>query len=242
MSVDIKEFDQLDPRLDWVSMHDSQSENYPIRANLQSIERIPVAYRTGPVLDQGNEGACVGFGWTAELIASPRPFYNVTPLRANQYAKELYRRAQKIDEWEGENYSGTSVLAGAKVAKERGLIDEYRWCFGINDVRDAVISEGPVVIGIPWYSGMYETRPSGLVQVNGDLVGGHCILLTGYHPGMRIYGEDWDRRYEVFRWRNSWGEGYGKKGNGTILLSDLRDLLTEWGEACVPMGRKLVRF
>lgn len=242
MAVEVKQFPQQDPRLDWVSMHDPQSENYPIRPKMKSIEKIPVAYRTGPVLDQGSEGACVGFGWTAELISSPRPYPGVTAVRANQYAREMYYRAQRIDEWEGESYDGTSVLAGAKVAQERDLIDEYRWCFSIDDVRDAVISEGPVVVGIPWYSEMYQTRPSGLVKVGGDLVGGHCITLTGYHPGMRIAGEDWYARYEVFRWRNSWGKDYGKNGNGTILFEDLRDLLAEWGEACVPMGRNLVRF
>lgn len=242
MDTKVFEIPRTDPRLDWSPQHDPRSFEYPIRAQLQSVPKIPVVYRMGPVLDQGYEGACVGFGWTAELIGSPRPFPTITTERGNAYAREYYYRCKQIDAWPGEDYDGTSVLAGAKVAKERHLVDEYRWAFSIEDVRDSVIKEGPVVIGIPWYSGMYETRESGLVQVGGTLVGGHCLLVTGYHPNMRITGEDWDKRYEVFRLRNSWGESYGKGGSATILYEDLRDLLNEWGEACVPMGRNLVRF
>lgn len=142
----------------------------------------------------------------------------------------------------GNSYSGTSVLAGAKIVQSRGYIGEYRWCFGVEDVRDAVISEGPVVIGIPWHEGMYGTRESGLVEVSGGLVGGHCLLITGYHPSMRLRGEDYNERFKVFRWRNSWGPDYGVRGNGFIRYEDLRDLLKGWGEACVPMARRTVRI
>jgi hypothetical protein len=237
-----KEFPPQDPRLDWRSAHDPASENYPIRPKLGAIEPKPKDWRTGSVLDQGREGACVGFGWTADLIAAPRPDPYCTASSGNTYARNVYYEARRIDEWPGESYEGTSVLAGAKVVQARGFIGSYRWCFGIEDVRDAVIAEGPVVIGIPWYSQMYDTRPSGLVEVGGDLVGGHCLVLTGYHPGMRITGEDWDARFHVFKWRNSWGESYGRHGSGYIRYEDLRDLLADWGEACVPQDRTLTRL
>lgn len=233
-----------DPRLDWVSMHDQKSLNFPVRAVMAAeVEKTPKQW-TPPktVLDQGREGACVGFGWTAELIGSPFPDPYVSEDNANLYARGLYKRAQQIDEWPGEAYDGTSVLAGAKVAQERGLIEEYRWAFSVEDLRDAVITTGPAVIGVPWYEGMYETRDSGLVEVSGPVVGGHCIYIYGYHPAMRIRGEDWNARYEVFRWRNSWGTAYGNNGSGLIRLEDLRDLLATWGEACIPITRKKVRL
>lgn len=232
-----------DPRLDWSPRHDPQSLDYPIRAVVGStVEEKSRSWSLGPVLDQGREGACVGFGWTAELIASPNPDPTATDMIGNNYARSVYREAQKIDEWEGENYDGTSVLAGAKTVQARNHIDGYRWAFGIEDVRDAVIAVGPVVIGIPWLDGMYDTRPSGLVDVTGNVVGGHCILVTGYHPGMRINGEPYSTRHRVFRWRNSWGPGYGVKGSGFIRYEDLRDLLKERGEACIPAGRKKIRL
>lgn len=245
--ITVKEFPpdvSTDRRLDWLCQHDSKSENFPVRAVLPKRSALPKhkTWKTGAVLDQGYEGSCVGHGWTAELGASPRPVPNLSSSRGHQYAVELYNEAKRIDEWDGEAYDGTSVLAGAKVVKSRGFIGEYRWAFSVEDVRDAVLAEGPVVIGIPWYEDMYSTRKSGLVEVGGPLVGGHCLLITGYHPEMRIYGENWETRHNVFRWRNSWGVGYGVKGDGFIRLEDLRDLLREWGEACVPMQRKKTRI
>lgn len=232
---------RIDPRLDWQPRHDPKSQNFPIRSAIGTVEERPRAWKLGAVLDQGSEGACVGFGWTGELLSSPKPDFDASAAQGNQYALGIYREAQTIDEWPGEDYSGTSVLAGAKVVHGRGHVDAYRWCFSIEDVRDAVIAEGPVVVGIPWHENMYYTSDSGLVNVEGNVVGGHCILITGYHPGIRLRGEDYRERFRVFRWRNSWGPDYGVGGNGFVRYEDLRDLLKEWGEACCPTGRKTVR-
>jgi C1A family cysteine protease len=46
----------------------------------------------------------------------------------------------------------------------------------------------------------------------------------------------------VFRWRNSWGPDYGTNGNGWIRYEDLRDLLADDGEACIPLQRSRVRL
>lgn len=229
-------------RLGWRPVHDSRSLDYPIRSILGAPIESPRTWRRGPILDQGREGACVGFAWTNELIASPLPDPKTDITKAQRYALNLYREAQRIDEWPGENYDGTSVLAGAKIVKGAGLIKEYRWAFNIDDVKDTVIQHGPVVIGIPWYESMYDTRKSGLVEVGGPLVGGHALMVFGYHPAMRIRGEGWNERHRVFKWYNSWGPSYGKRGYGYVRYEDLRDLLKEWGEACVPMSRQFVRL
>jgi hypothetical protein len=226
---------ELPPRtFDWKSRHDIRSLNYavsdvvPIRPDIRKK-----MWGTGDVLDQGAEGACVGFGWSGELAAAPVRI----PQIDNRFALGMYQRAKTLDEWPGEDYEGTSVLAGAKACQQLKLIGEYRWSFSIEDLRDALIHIGPVVIGIPWMDGMYQTRPSGLVDVSGRVVGGHCILLTGYNPKMRISGEGFFKRWEVARWRNSWGTSYGKKGDGWIQMEDLERLLQNSGEACVPMQR-----
>lgn len=224
--------------LDWRPQFDPRSKNYSIRTILKGVDvpKEPASWTEGIVLDQGSEGACVGFAWTGELLAEPAaPREQPSFEYANGLAKSFYYSAQKIDEWPGENYSGTSVLAGAKIMQEKGFIGEYRWCFNTRDIRDAVITEGPVVLGIPWYEGMYSTSKDGLVSVSGKKVGGHAILITGYYPKMR-FGK---ASYEVFRWRNSWGSDYGINGSGWIKLSDLQKLLEEGGEACVPMQRSV---
>jgi len=61
--------------------------------------------------NQGNEGACVGFGTCRALSIMNRRRYD---------GFRLYHEAQKIDEWPGENYSGTSTRAGLDIARKRG--------------------------------------------------------------------------------------------------------------------------
>lgn len=190
----------------------------------------------GPILDQGREGACVGFGWVADALATPTAV-NLARLRGGAwepeaFAKEIYRNAQRIDEWEGENYEGTSVLAGAKAMGIAGLIKEYRWAFSIDDVIDAVLVKGPAVLGIPWFSGMYEA-PGGVLSVTGNVVGGHCITAVGYHKAT-------DGSEDSIILQNSWGSDWGTNGLARIKISELARLLKE-GEACIPTRRSFGR-
>ena len=221
---------------DWRPVFDERSKEYGVRKLLgtKPIEKQAIFWSEGTVLDQGSEGACVGFGWMAEVIASPmQPDEQPTEYLGNSLAQFYYEEAKKIDEWPGEDYSGTSVLAGAKVMKRQGFISEYRWCFSIEDIMDTIVKRGPVVVGVPWYSSMYKTNSSGLTSISGNKVGGHCLVITGYDPAMKIGSQT----LEVFRWRNSWGKEYGKNGSGYIKVSDLRRLFEEGGEACVPVLR-----
>ena len=223
----------MEHTFDWRPRFDERSRNYAIREIIETPRIRPRFWLEGVTLDQGAEGACVGFGWTANALARPeRPAPQPQPTEANLYARSIYKDAQKIDEWPGENYEGTSVLAGAKVMKSRNHVGEYRWCFGIEDVRDTIITTGPVTIGVPWHESMYDTDENYLVNVGGRQVGGHCITLTGYHPRAYIGG----KRREVFRWRNSWGTTYGRKGSAYIEHDVLAGLLKN-GEACVPTGK-----
>jgi hypothetical protein len=227
----------MERKLDWKSEHDERSLKYNVEDVLRSsIKPVRKMWDEGIVLDQGSEGACVGFGWMAEFLSAPEAPNPQPPRLATQkYANNIYQTAKQIDEFPGEIYEGTSVLAGAKVMKARGFIESYRWAFGMDAVRSAIIQEGPVVIGVPWRQGMYETDQNGIVKVTGKLVGGHCLTLTGYDPAMKIGS----RTYEVYRWRNSWGTKYGVNGSGYIKAADLSKLLKGVGEACVPIGRQI---
>jgi hypothetical protein len=236
---------------DWVSRHDVRSRNYPIRTELPAVvQRRPRLWLPGPSLDQGREGACVGHSWVNEATASPvrvdltraalpglqgsgQPW----PRDPQALAFAVYLAAQRVDEWEGEAYDGTSVLAGAKVMQRLGLLREYRWAFGIDDVVATVIAHGPVVLGIPWLDGMYEA-PGGEIRATGVVVGGHAILAHGYHPAKVVNGRP---AREMVRLENSWGLGYGEGGGGWISLDDLAWLLEQDGEACAPAHRSYGR-
>lgn len=177
-------------------------------------------------LDQGSEGACVGFGWTHERAAKPKPDFTV----ANVDAFYIYKDAQRLDEWDGENYSGTSVLAGAKAAQRKGWIGQYRWAFNLMDALTGVSRHGPAVLGINWYTGMFDTDNLGYVRVGGEIAGGHAILMRGV---------DLKRRRVLLH--NSWGPSWGgtDRGPGTawITFEDLDRLLHEDGECCIPVER-----
>lgn len=213
----------FDRRVDF----DSRSRLYPIRTLLAAPYASPwprsYTWRCGTVLDQGREGACVGFGWAHELAARPVVVPGVT---ANS-AQAIYRHAQRIDVWEGEDYEGTSVLAGAKAVQAGGYMDEYRWAFGLDDLRLAVGSHGPAVIGVNWYAGMFDTDSAGYVRVTGDVVGGHCVVVHGV-----------SQRTGRFRIRNSWGPDWGVNGEAWVSFDDMARLLGENGEAVIPVWRK----
>jgi hypothetical protein len=234
-----------DRRLDRLPQKDPRNLSFPLRALLpeDTTQIIPKYWLGGTLIDQGQEGACVGFGVTGELMASPvrthiGPEWKTAYSREdpNVFARGVYKRAQQLDPWAGEDYEGTSVLAGMKAAMELGLITEYRWGFSLNDVRDTLMYYGPVIIGVNWYDSMYETDAQGLVTVDGELVGGHCILLTGYSPARKFA----DGPKEVYRWRNSWGPYYGYRGtgHGFVTAEDMhRLLIEEGGDMVVPVKR-----
>lgn len=61
--------------------------------------------------DQGNIGSCVGFSLSRMSSLHNRTRYG---------GLWLYQEAQKIDEWPGVSYEGTSVRAGFDVLRARG--------------------------------------------------------------------------------------------------------------------------
>lgn len=221
---------------------DVRRENYLAEEVIPKVaDPFPKTWASRLTTDQGREGACVGHGQMTDIVASPRPATLISTEEANTFAHRLYKRAQQLDPWAGEAYEGTSVDAGFKAVREYGWIEEWRWMYTVQTIRDAVLTEGPVVLGVDWYEEMYWTKPSGLVKIGGSKVGGHSLTIIGYHPGMRIAGEDWNARYEVFKWKNSWGTDYGKNGVGYILAADLATLLNDGGDAAIATGRKQVK-
>lgn len=216
------------PKLDAKLWKDPQSRAYGIRPLLAGTDTQPKTIWAPPKnsllpLDQGNEGACVGFGWSGELQVPPVEI----PVH-NQFARNFFDGAQRIDQAEGRYYpNGATVLAGAKFAKKMNWISEYRWCFGMEDLIDSLCHRGPVVLGINWYAGMYSTDVDHRVWVNGELVGGHCILCVGWWPRHPKFGN-------CFLLLNSWGKMWGDNGIGYVAESDMRLLLiNEQGEACI---------
>jgi Papain family cysteine protease len=217
----------FDKRLDRLAQFDERSRAYPIRALVPKTLRS-YTWSVGAFLDQGQEGACVGFAWAHELAARPK----INPVSEDLARNRIYKRAQTIDEWPGEQYEGTSVIAGAKIVqKELAGMLEYRWGFGLQDLRLGVGHEGPAVLGVNWYEGMFNTLPDGFVQVAGGVAGGHAILCYSVN-----------NKEKYFRLHNSWGPDWGQKGTCKVRFQDMERLLDEQGEACFPVKRQRIEL
>lgn len=98
------------------------------------IGRFMGAYTgAGLVLDQGSEGACTGFGlacvvnylrWRA--AGMPKKLESVSP-------RMLYHFAKRFDEYEGENYDGSSCRGALKGWHHNGVCLESRWPYGAGE-------------------------------------------------------------------------------------------------------------
>jgi hypothetical protein len=215
--------------LDWQPLHDPRSREFPAVELVEAPTVDDVRWRNGRVLDQGAEGSCVGHGCVGCIGAEPVPAPRARVSHAE--AVRWYERAQRLDEWPGDDYSGTSVNAGMKVGRAFGWWDGWRWAFGVDDMRQA-IQLGPLVVGVPWRSGMYATGPDGLVTTEGSEVGGHCLLVIGWSRAFSTYGPG-------FWWLNSWGLDYGIRGAGFVPEETMAGLVEDVGEVAVPVGRKI---
>jgi hypothetical protein len=222
-----------DPRLGRIPSFDERSRSFNI-AEVVSDEIHSKTWPCSTYLDQGNVGSCVGNGWSHELAAVPVAIKDVIN---EMFALGVYHEAQKNDEWPGENYEGTSVLAGAKVIQARGYMSEYRWAFNTDDALRSISQQGPGVVGTNWLDTMFEPDPNtGLLDCSGSPAGGHCYLVRGNLLKHHFKGVG---TLHVVRIRNSWSKDWGQNGDAFIRVEDFDKLLQDDGEFCVPIGRRV---
>jgi hypothetical protein len=118
------------------------------------------------------------------------------------------------------------------VGRERGWYTGFSWALNMSELRTA-LQFGPVVVGIDVRESMFDPLANGDWVVEGNSVGGHCCLVTGY-------SRDYGRRGPRYRIRNSWGEHWGNNGNVYISPADLDTIVFKsGGEAAVAVGRAL---
>lgn len=220
------ETETIIPKLGRLIQFDEKSREYPIRTLLPEARPLrSYTWRCNEYFDQGQEGACVGFSWAHQLAARPSEVFGLL----TNNAKQIYKKAQTLDQFPGEDYDGTSVLAGVKAAQSMfpSRIESYKWAFTLNEVLQSLCYVGPVVLGIDWHMGMVTPTKNGMVRADGDVIGGHAILAMGIDPKRRLV-----------RLHNSWGKKWGVEGRCLITFDDLERLLKRNGEACIAIKTK----
>lgn len=155
-------------------------------------------------------GHCVGYAMKHVLLAYP--IVNRAPTLSGS---DIYFRAQRLDEWSGMNYQGTSLRAGLKALQSYGYAGTYVFTGSTETVAQWLLSNrGPVTVATNWYQQMFYPKDhNNFLVPTGSLAGGHCWLIDGVNRDTR-----------VFRMINSWGRYWGVNGRSWIRWNDLQSL------------------
>ena len=97
--------------------------DWPFEPALQKLKRYVTAPRQLDILDQGEEGACTGFGLAAVINLLNRERGSRTKVSPRM----LYEMAKVHDEWPGEGYAGSSCRGAIKGWYNMGVCADSKW-------------------------------------------------------------------------------------------------------------------
>lgn len=214
-------------------IEDARDENYLFKTvSRWSTATSKFWWSDGWWGNQGSSPHCVAFSFAHWLSDGPL-LNSVVGKNPAVDTNLLYCEAQNVDPWPGNCmnnlYDGTTVRAGAQVLKNWGHIEEYRWAKNADEVANAVLVQGPVVMGTFWYNDMFSPDKDSILHPTGKSAGGHAYLVNGVN-----------RASGLFRIKNSWGQYWGAGGHAYISMEDLDALIKNYGEACVPIQKTLL--
>jgi len=217
--------------------HDPRSHDFSYeRQAVPIVDTLHKSY--GLPLNQGEIGSCPGNG-AAGCINSD-PVYsaivqnqlggdeNFAPLTEDG-ALKIYELATQLDNIPGvypPDDTGSTGLAAAKAAVKLGYVKAYRHCFNV-DVAISALMQRPVMTGVNWYEGFDTPDANGLVEIAGQVRGGHEFVVVGYHPNLT---NPLDSLVEAV---NSWGTTFGKLGHFFFTIHTWGTLLSQEGDVTV---------
>ncbi len=199
-------------------------------------ERPLAAWRAArvPILDQGSEGACTGFGLAAVVHYLLRTRH-MEPDAGRVSPHMLYDMARRYDEWPGEAYEGSSCRGAMKGWHKHGVCGRDLWPAAgegalseerVNDAarrplgayfrvnhRDLVAMHAAISeVGVLYASGSVHAGWDG---VDGD---GHIVFREGNTGGHAFALVGYDRK--GFWLQNSWGSKWGHRGFAHLTYQD----------------------
>lgn len=190
------------------------------------------------IFDQGDEGACTGFGLAAAI--------NLLNLKKRNLADKasprmLYEMAKKHDEWPGEDYAGSSCRGAIRGWKNMGVCRSEEWPYfankpgeltiarakaaracvmgayyrlrpELNDYHVALNEVGAIFVSADVHSGWYAPSP---IKKNGLAVIKPSPTKDGGHAFALVGYND-----QGFIVQNSWGKKWGSQGFAIWLYED----------------------
>ncbi|PKL51882.1 MAG: peptidase C1 [Nitrospira bacterium HGW-Nitrospira-1] len=185
-----------------------------------------------PVLDQGKEGACTGYG-LATVIHYLMRTRKVAPDKTEVSPKMLYLLAKRYDEWPGEEYEGSSPRGVMKGWHKHGAASRKIWdktgritpsvaadaanrplgaYYRVNHkdlvaMHSAIAEVGVLYAGATVHAGWDNVKDDGIIAKEDEILGGHAFAVVAYDKN-------------GFWIQNSWGTGWGKNGFARISYDD----------------------
>ena len=219
-------------------MYEGSLRELPFK--IDNRPRVPI------LLDQGREGACTGFGLAAVVNfllynrsdTPPATKQNLRKLDNSASARMLYEMAKRYDEWEGENYEGSSIRGAMKGWLRHGVCTWKDWPYSADDPGRLTPPRQLKALGRPL--GAYlRVRHLHLNQMHSALneagiVYASASVHEGWYEVDRRTGKIPYRSRKVgghafaivgyddqgFWIQNSWGPGWGLKGFCQISYDD----------------------
>lgn len=203
----------------------------PVRRDLDAYRAAGV-----PILDQGQEGACTGFGLAAAaqyLLATRKVVPDTEPVSPFMF----YDMARRYDEWAGEDYEGSSCRGAMKGWYKHGVCHQKLWASSSKRIRAltnkvvtdaaerplgayfrvnhkdlvamhaAITETGVLYASATVHAGWEKVKSNGKIHLEPTSLGGHAFAIVAYdHEGFWI--------------QNSWGEDWGHEGFCHITYQD----------------------
>lgn len=225
----------LDARPDTLDFRDKMFEatlvEVPIHIPLEQYRS-----RTVPILDQGTEGACTGFGLATvahHLLRSRRVDPDDIPVSPRMF----YEMARRYDEWPGETYAGSSARGAMKGWHKHGVCAEELWPYMPDDPGSLTAERAHEAVRRP-LGAYYRVNHQDIVAMHSALAEVEILYATArVHEGWRRVGSDGliepsetligGHAFAIvafdasgFWIQNSWGPDWGFEGFALLTYED----------------------